>query len=176
MARGNLLAAKSLLNQSLELNANNHQARVLLLSVLLKLTHLEEMQTLLSTSLSQWSEVTEYRQMQARLYLQQGKQALAFTALDNDIPPVSNSPDYHALLAYIAQQLKKDSLASHHYQLLLQFNNSRADWWLGLAVSEERVGNVSIALEAYNQSISQIGLSESVKNYARLRIKAIQGY
>ena len=100
----------------------------------------------------------------------------ALTVLQKVIPPVSEATDFHALLAYVAQQLSNDQLASKHYQLLLQQQPGRADWWLGLGVSEERLGNKEVALQAYQQSIGKPGLSQSVREYARQRIKVLQGF
>ncbi|MCP4090147.1 MAG: MSHA biogenesis protein MshN, partial [Gammaproteobacteria bacterium] len=94
----------------------------------------------------------------------------------SDIPIVSEAPEYHELLAYVAQQLKKDRVAIKHYQMLLQQNANRADWWLGVAVSEDRLGNNQPALQAYQQAIDKPGLSFTVQAYARKRIKALQGF
>ena len=174
--RGNVSKAKQQLSKALEANIKNHRARLLLLTLLLDNGNLVEMQKILQTSLNQWPNVNEYRQLQARLYLEKGDKQQALSILQQDIPGVDISTDYHALLAFVAQQLQQDKLASKHFQLLLQFNNSRADWWLGIAVSQERLGNNEQALQAYNQSIRRTGLSETVKSYARQRIKIIQGY
>ncbi|MFT5450938.1 MAG: MSHA biogenesis protein MshN [Enterobacterales bacterium] len=174
--RGDVSKAKKQLSKALDANFKNHKARLLLLRLLLENGNLAEMQKHLDTSLNTWPNVNEYRQLQARLYLEKGDKQQALSLLQQEIPSVEISVDYHALLAFVAQQSQKDSLASKHFQLLLQFNNSRADWWLGFAVSEERLGNNEQALQAYNQSIRRTGLSETVKNYARQRIKLIQGY
>ncbi|MFT5521511.1 MAG: Flp pilus assembly protein TadD [Enterobacterales bacterium] len=173
--RGAVLKAKQQLSEAIDLNPKNHKARVLLLTVLLSGGESAAMQQLLDSILNQWPKVNEYRQLQARLYLASNDQLQALSILQQDIPLIETSVDYHALLAFVAQQLKQDDLASKHFRLLLQVNNSRADWWLGFAVSEERLGNNDIALQAYNQSISRTGLSETVKNYARQRIQVIQG-
>ena len=173
--RGAVLKAKQLLSEAINLNPTNHKARILLLTVLLSSGESAAMQQLLDISLNQWPRMNEYRQLQARLYLASNDHLQALSILQQDIPLIETSVDYHALLAFVAQQLKQDNLASKHFRLLLQVNNSRADWWLGFAVSEERLGNNDIALQAYNQSISRTGLTESVKNYARQRIQIIQG-
>lgn len=174
--RGNVSKAKQQLSKALDANFKNHKARLLLLTLLLENANFVEMQKILDGSLNQWPNVNEYRQLQARLHLEKGDKQQALDILQDEIPSVEMSVDYHALLAFVAQQLQQDSLASKHFQLLLQHNNSRADWWLGFAVSQERLGNNELALQAYNQSISRTGLSETVKNYARQRIKIIQGY
>jgi Flp pilus assembly protein TadD len=174
--RGNIAKARQQLSRALDANNKNHRARLLLLTVLLENGNFKEMQKLLDTSLNQWSNVNEYRQLQARLYLEKGDKQQALSILQQDIPSIDESVDYHALLAFIAQQTQQDELAAKHFQLLLQFNNSRADWWLGFAVSQERLGNKDLAFQAYNQSIKRTGLSETVKNYARQRIQVIQGY
>jgi tetratricopeptide (TPR) repeat protein len=174
--RGNVSKAKQQLSKALDANIKNHRARLLLLTILLENGSLSEMQKILDTSLNQWSNINEYRQLQARLHIEKGDNQQALSVLQQKIPSVDISIDYHALLAFVAQQLQQDKLASKHFQLMLKFNTSRADWWLGFAVSEERLGNNDLALQAYNQSIRRTGLSETVKNYARQRIKIIQAY
>ena len=67
-------------------------------------------------------------------------------------------------------------MAIEHYQLLLQHYPNRADWWLGLAVSEERQANKEAALQAYRQAIAKPGLTQNVSDYARQRIKILQGF
>ena len=169
-------AARRLLNQALEISPDFHNARVLLFSLLLQQQQTEAMEIGLEQSLQQWPDVHEYKQMKARLFMQQAKINEALEILVKDIPDVSVAPEYHALLAYVAQQTAKDQLAKEHYQLLLQQHSSRADWWLGLAVSEERLANKESALQAYRQAIGRPGLSQSVRDYARQRIKILQGF
>ena len=171
-----LQKAKLSLTQSLELDNNNHQARLLLLSIWLGEANYSTMESSLDSALNQWPKVHQYRQIKARLLMATEHQQEALVVLQSDIPNVTEAQEYHALLAYVAQQLSNDELASMHYQLLLGTDNTRADWWLGIAVSQERLGNQQIALQAYQQSISHPGLTESVKQYARQRITALQGY
>jgi len=114
--------------------------------------------------------------MKARLLLQQGLKAEALVELEKVVPQVTEAPEYHALLAYVAQQLGSDQLARKHYQLLLQQHPQRADWWLGLGVSEERLGNKSPALQAYQHATARPGLSLSVQQYAKKRIRILQGF
>jgi len=169
-------AAQQLLSKAIQIHPPYHKARVLLFSLLLQQNKLDLMRQQLTQSLEQWPEVHEYRQLRARLLITTGKQPEALSVLQQNIPAVKDAEDYHALLAYVAQQLNSDQLAAKHYQLLLQQHPGRADWWLGMAVSEERLGNKAVALQAYQQSIGRPGLSQSVREYARQRIKVLQGF
>jgi len=168
--------AVGLLEQALQSSDELHKARILLFTLLLQQQQISSLQPRLENSITQWPAIHQYRQMKARLLSSQSDNESALRLLESDIPAVSKAPEYHELLAYIAQQLKKDPLAIKHYQMLLQQSPSRADWWLGVAVSEDRLGNTQPALQAFKQAINKQGLSSTVQAYARKRIKALQGY
>ncbi|RLA05821.1 MAG: hypothetical protein DRQ47_00160 [Gammaproteobacteria bacterium] len=171
-----LFAAIKLLSEALEKDPSFHKARILLQSLLLQKQQIDTLEKQLTSSLHQWPDIHEYRQIQARLLLQQGAPEKALLALQSKIPSITVAPDFHALLAYAAQQAKNDLLAVKHYQLLLAEQPGRADWWLGLAVSQERLGNNKEALSCYRQSVGRPGLSQSILKYAKQRIKALQGF
>jgi len=168
--------ASELLEQAITIKSDFHNARVLQFSILLQRQQFDYLRQQVEASLQLWPEVHDYRLVKARLLLQQELKTEALVLLEKDIPPVSTAPEYHALLAYAAQQTQNDQLAKKHYQLLLQQQSNRADWWLGLAVSEERLGNKESALQAYEHAVERQGLSQSVSEYARQRIKALQGF
>ncbi len=170
------LEAVDLLEQALKSSDEFHKARILLFTLLLQQQQITSLQPRLEYSIKQWPTVHEYRQVKARLLSYQSDNEAAMQLLESDIPVVSEAPEYHELLAYVAQQLKKDLIAIKHYQMLLQQNSNRADWWLGVAVSEDRLGNNQPALQAYQQAINKQGLSSTVQAYAQKRIKALQGF
>jgi len=168
--------AIGLLEQALQNSDELHKARILLFTLLLQQQQISSLQPRLENSITQWPVIHEYRQMKARLLSSQSDNEAALRLLESDIPEVSKAPEYHELLAYIAQQLKNDPVAIKHYQMLLQQSPNRADWWLGVAVSEDRLGNTQPALQAFKQAINKQGLSSTVQAYARKRIKALQGF
>ncbi len=173
---GEITAAVELLNKALINSMDLHKARILLFSLLLRQQQITSLQSQLDDSLLRWPAVHEYRQLKARLLSQNANNELALDLLGSDIPLVSVAPEYHGLLAYVAQQAKKDAVAVKHYRILLAHNSARPDWWLGLAVSEERSGNPKAALQAYKQAVGRPGLTQSVQIYARNRIKSLQGF
>ena len=168
--------AVGLLEQALHNSDELHKARILLFTMLLQQQQISSLQPRLENSITQWPAIHEYRQMKARLLSSQSDNEAALRLLESDIPAVSKAPEYHELLAYIAQQLKNDPVAIKHYQMLLQQSPNRADWWLGVAVSEDRLGNKQPALQAFQQAIDKQGLSSTVQAYAQKRIKALQGF
>ncbi|MCP4413017.1 MAG: hypothetical protein GY808_10705 [Gammaproteobacteria bacterium] len=168
--------AIGLLEQALQSSDKFHKARILLFTLLLQQQQIASLQPRLEYSIKQWPTVHEYRQVKGRLLSIKSDNEAAMQLLESDIPLVSEAPEYHELLAYVAQQLRKDLIAIKHYQMLLQQNSNRADWWLGVAISEDRLGNNQPALQAYQQAIGKQGLSSTVQAYARKRIKALQGF
>ncbi len=168
------------LQKALSLDASLHKARILRYSLLLQTQQLTGLEEQLKISITNWPAVYQYRQLQARILSQKGQQQSAFDLLAANVPrlqpKVKASLEFHALLAYLAQQTSNDAMAIRQYQLLLQQQSSRSEWWLGLAVSKERLGEKSAALRAYRQSISRPGLAQNVQQYAKQRIKILQGY
>lgn len=168
--------AVGLLEQALRSYDELHKARILLFTLLMQQQQISSLQPRLDNSITKWPAIHQYRQMKARLLSSQSDNETALSLLESDIPEVFSAPEYHELLAYIAQQQKHDHLAIKHYQMLLQQSPGRADWWLGIAVSEDRLGNTQPALQAFKQVINKQGLSSKVQAYARKRIKALQGF
>jgi len=173
---GQTAAAIELLEKALNSSGDFHKARILLFSILLQQQQITILQPRLDVSLSRWPIIYEYRQMKARLLSFQHKNEAALELLQSNVPTLAEAPEYHGLVAYVAQQIKNDVVAVKHYRMLLEQNSDRADWWLGLAVSEDRMGNSEAALEAYRYAVDRRGLSQSVQKYALDRIKALQGF
>jgi len=126
-------------------------------------------------AIANWPEVFQYRQLLARhIVMKQPKEA--YRVLTERLPTIEQSPDYHGLIAYSAKQMGDLPLASKQYQLLLRSYPERSDWWLALALSEDQMGNQSMALSSFEQSLRFPGLATNVRSYAEQRIKALQGF
>jgi Flp pilus assembly protein TadD len=49
-------------------------------------------------------------------------------------------------------------------------NPEKAENWLGLALSEEKLGNSNLAREAYQQALNKNTLKESIVKYINQRL------
>jgi MSHA biogenesis protein MshN len=90
-------------------------------------------------------------------------------------PSRDNQTEYLAYRAALAQQLKQTTLARSDYQTLTNVESDNAKWWLGLAIAEDQLGEMNMALQAYNRASSLGQLDGSVNEFIQQRITVLTG-
>ncbi|MBW7472994.1 MSHA biogenesis protein MshN [Marinobacter sp. M216] len=123
------------------------------------------------------AEVQEYpalRLLEARALLALGKLEAALATLLRDVPSVREYTEYRVTLATLLQQSGQAVEAARHWSALISVDDSRPAWWVGLAIALESRGEVSGALKAYFQAARLPGLSPSLTDYVRDRLKTLQ--
>jgi Tfp pilus assembly protein PilF len=60
-----------------------------------------------------------------------------------------------------------------NYRQLLQFDGSQARWWYGYAVANDRLGNISVAKQSYEQALKGASLSVSLRRSSEERVAAL---
>jgi MSHA biogenesis protein MshN len=108
--------------------------------------------------------------MLARLYVVQKDTAQAINVLTEVQPSTNTQTEYLAYRAALAQQLKQTKLARTDYKALTIIEADNAKWWLGLAIAEDQLGEMDMALQAYNKASSLGQLNVSVNNFVQQRI------
>jgi MSHA biogenesis protein MshN len=126
---------------------------------------------LLSQGINLSPDDSEFRVMQARIYLQQNRAQQAFATLNN-MPNVNDviNVEYQSLRATTAQQLKEFTFSAQAYQILVNIEPSSGRWWLGLGVALDSDSQFKQAITAYQNALTKAGLSGSAENFARQRI------
>lgn len=114
------------------------------------------------------------RLLRARAQLAQGHLEQAVATLESRVPPVDGHVEYRVTLATLLQQAGQAELSAGHWSELIAYDDSRAAWWLGLAIALESGGRTRSAVRAYAQAATMPGLSESLTEYARARLRALQ--
>ena len=61
-----------------------------------------------------------------------------------------------------------------HWSALIAEDDSRATWWVGLAIALETGDEINSAVRAYSQAAQLPGLSPSLADYVRERLKSLQ--
>jgi MSHA biogenesis protein MshN len=116
-------------------------------------------------------ENSELRKLYARLMLNDQRFAAAIQLLKAEpVPQVANDLEYHALLAALFQESKQFEEAGRVYGLLVQARPQSALWWMGLAISQEQLGNSGQASDAYQRALNLPGLSPELENYIQSRL------
>ncbi len=117
----------------------------------------------------------DLRLMLARLYIVQKESLKALNILAEFQPSADNKTEYLAYRASLAQQLMQTELAKSDYQTLTIIEPDNAQWWLGLAIIRDQLGEFTIALQAYNKANTLGQLDNSVNDFIQQRISVLAG-
>ena len=117
---------------------------------------------------------SELRLLRARALLSTGQPEQALATLTSRVPPIEEHAAYRVTLATVLQQQGRYSDAANHWGALIAWDDSRAPWWAGLAMTLEAQGNQPSAVRAYRQAASLPGLSAELADYVRQRLQALQ--
>ncbi|MBQ93461.1 MAG: MSHA biogenesis protein MshN, partial [Marinobacter sp.] len=82
--------------------------------------------------------------------------------------------EYRVTLATLLQQAGRNTEAARHWSALIAEDDSRAAWWVGLAIALETGGEINSAVRAYSEAVQLPGLSPSLADYVRERLKSLQ--
>ena len=167
--------AQSLLSKLLATEPNNIKARKKLASLLFAEGNYAQSKQLLIQGLDLHPTQSDLRLMLARLYIVQKEPLKAMTLLAEFQPSTDNPIEYLAYRAALAQQLKQTTLAKSDYQTLTNIEYSNAKWWLGLAITRDQLGEMKMALKAYNKANSLGQLQGSVNDFMQQRISVLAG-
>ncbi|SFN41628.1 tetratricopeptide repeat protein [Marinobacter pelagius] len=118
--------------------------------------------------------VPELRLLRARALLATGELDGAVNVLRSQVPPLEGNIEYRVTLATLLQQAGESGAAAEQWTALLTTDDSRAAWWVGLGVALESQGKSASAKRAYTQAAALPGLSKSLAEYVRERLKQLQ--
>ena len=171
----NLDLAQSLLHKLLEVEPDNIKARKRLASLLFAQGNYSQSRQLLVRGIELQPTQGDLRLMLARLYMVQKEPSLAMNILVEFQPSTDNQTEYLAYRAALAQQLKQTTLAKTDYQTLTNIESDNAKWWLGLAIAEDQLGKMNMAIKSYNKASSLGQLEGSVNEFIQQRITVLVG-
>ena len=114
------------------------------------------------------------RQIKARWYAEQGEPKLALYTLNSDLPRIETYPEYYVLLAAYYQRYGTAEEAKETYSMLVDFDETVADWWAGLGLASDRNNEKTKAIFAYQQSLEIKGLSPQLLNFVKPRLKQLR--
>jgi MSHA biogenesis protein MshN len=111
--------------------------------------------------------------MQARLYFSNNDLDKSVDLLMSVNPSIKSHIDYYELLGLVARQNKQYELSAQTYRGLLDYDISRGDWWVGMAIAFDLQGEVDLAREAYRKGVETRRISLPLKNYAKQRLASL---
>jgi len=173
LKQGQTEDALGLLQQTIEHDSGHISAREALASIYINRGQLVEAEGILNTGLKTHPKASPLARLSARLMMNQNNNAQAISTLKSAMPEISSDPSYHALLAAALAQHGETRQAADLYQRLLGIHPNHPEWWLGLALTQDTLGNNTQALAAYGQALTKPDLGHRVRDYVKQRIKAL---
>jgi MSHA biogenesis protein MshN len=167
--------ARSLLHTLLETEPDNLKTRKKLASLHFAQGNYIQSKHLLVQGIELHPTKSDLRLMLARLLMVQKESSQAMKTLAEFQPSGDNQTEYLAYRAALAQQFKQTMLAKSDYQTLTNIETDNAKWWLGLAIAEDQLGEMNLALQAYNRASSLGQLDRSVHEFIQQRITILTG-
>jgi len=162
------------LEQALKLDPRHLKARLLLAKTLHHQGQVDKTAEFLDQSLILFPDNLQFINTRAQLYLQQKKPSGALETLQRIDLTNSSNETYLSLLAATYQQLQSFDKAAKVYQKLVNVNPDKAENWLGLALSQEKLGNPKLTREAYQQALNKNTLKESITTYIKQRLTELR--
>ncbi|NQY48594.1 MAG: tetratricopeptide repeat protein [Colwellia sp.] len=164
--------AENLLEDVLIIKPTDSQTRKKLAALWFGRQAYQDAVNLLSQGIALNGQDSSLREMQARIYLQQGQTRAAL----NTLKPLAGLKDeqYQIMLANIAQQAQQNEVAVAAYKVLITMQPEMGRWQLGLAVLYDKDSQFKLASKAYAQALAKNDLSISSENFIKQRIQAIE--
>lgn len=111
----------------------------------------------------------------ARMYQQSEREESALNVLSVPVETLDgDATRVVAMRAALAQKLGDNTTAQSSYQWLTAHDPADGRWWLGLAVSNERLGEHQGAQTAYQKALQAGGMSAPSAKFARERLGYLQ--
>lgn len=114
------------------------------------------------------------RLLRARALLARGSLAAALATLQARVPEVADHSEYHVTLATLLHQSGRNDEAARRWAELIAWDDSRAPWWAGLAITLESSGQPEAARRAFEQAAVLPGLPPSLAEYVRQRLQSLR--
>jgi MSHA biogenesis protein MshN len=112
----------------------------------------------------------ELAKLQVRLAMAQQDFSQALERLDRLAIPVNRDAGFTEMRAAILQTQGNYADAAESYRQLLQYDNQRSRWWMGLATSLDADAKFSEAKQAYRKAMFATDLPDKLSLYASRRI------
>lgn len=173
LANGNEDAAFEALSSHVRAAPAAHQSRETLIKLLLSRGQTARAGTLADAGLSIAPNHSGFKKAKARFLIADKNYESAAALLSARAPEPRSDLEYHELLAS-AQLGAGDFVgAMQNYRQLLQFDGSQTRWWYGYAVANDRLGNVSVAKQSYEQALKGASLSVGLRRSSEERVAAL---
>lgn len=171
IAKGDAALAETLFEDILLIQPENKFARKKLAALWFGRKAYQSAVNLLAQGIDLFPNDSEFRLMQAQVYLSVNNAQAALAALK----PMNQFSDkeYQLMLASTAQQVGDFETAASAYQTLTTLVNNNGRYWLGLAIALDSNGQYQQAKDAYLSALAVGDLAKSSTDFATQRLQEL---
>jgi len=173
LGRGKEAEAENALEKALSHNPVHQRARETLAALLLNTGRVSEAADSLREGLRLQPRSAPLAELYARVLVNQGDNDAAVAVMERARPSAADEVDYYVLLAALYRGAGKYAQAVQIYEEMLKARPGVAAWWMGLALSQDAMGESEQALTAYQRAQRAGGLKPEVQQYVQVRIDAL---
>lgn len=166
--------AEKYLQKALLLDADLHGARLQLIALQVSKRNLSEAEISVNQGLLLFNNDVRYIEWKARLLLAFDKKQQAKLWLLKSTPQLKTHINYYGLLAGIESQLGEYQPARDIYQKLVNAQPGHGPWLLGLALTQQKLGNNDAAKISYVQATTGDGLSSRAREFIQQQITRLE--
>lgn len=174
LQQGRVAEAQGVLEQAVGVNPANHDARQLLVGVLVDSKRNAEAMALLQSGLEVAPEQSGFSMALARLQVESGGIPSALKTLEQGLPSAGDEAEYHAFMAALLQRDGRHDEAIPHYLTALRSNPAMPTWLLGIGVSLQAQGKPGDAAEAYRRARATGQLPPELDQFAEKRLEQLR--
>ncbi len=171
---GNKAEAMLILNKLLRYYPDYNDARVALAAIMLESGNLAGAQKTIQDGLDIAPDYLPLIELKARALTSEGKIKEALMVLQGDQPSISDDPNFHALLAALYNRQNNYESAASIYQKLVMIDPHQGNWWFGLAVSLDNLGNSKDATFAYTKAATEGRLNPQALSFLQSRLEKLR--
>ena len=166
-------AAYAVLGEYIATNRYAHQSRETYAKLLLSQGAYRQAADLVEVGLQLAPNHAGFKKIKARLLVSNGDTGAAVTLLLRRAPDVSKDLEYHEILA-TAQLASRDyEGAAVSYTSLLREDRNQGKYWYGFAASQDFLGKMRAARQAYTEAVRQPSLSANLRLRSEQRLSSL---
>lgn len=173
LQQGDAQAGAKGLQEALVLMPSYHEAREQLAVYYFSQGFLSDALNVLEQGLEQFPQTARLMLLQARMLERAEQKDMALRLLERVENRLPEHADLLILRGALAQELGQFELARSTYQVLTAWRPSEGRWWLGLAMAEEELAQLSAAAEAYRNALTDPSLSVATRNFIHQQIEGV---
>ena len=157
------------LQDILSIKQNHHSARTLLSRALINNLNISRAEEVLKDGIRIYPNHVAYAVLYASILAKQGRDQLALETLQGFTIQSNKNPEFHALLAGLYQRTGNAIASVKHYKNALRIDSTRGEWWVGLAISNEQLGELDLGKRAYTEAL-KYSLNSDIERYVQQRL------